>query len=173
MFERFTAEARAAVSAAVVQARHTGSHHCDTRHLLLALLEGSGARAALWDADANAAECVAALEGSVSAGSLDAEALASIGVDLQAVSARIDAVFGPDALRRGAARRGSRPRVAPDVKKALQLALREAVRLRDRSIDAHHLMLGVLRADCPGRRILARYVDLDLLRQALAGRAAA
>lgn len=172
MFERFTREARAAVSAAVLHARDAGSQRFDTRHLLLALLDGSGPRAALWDADANAAECVAALKRSVRDGSLDAEALASIGVDLEAVSARIDAVFGPDALRRGA-RVGARPRVAPDVKKALQLALREAIRLRDRSIDAHHLMLGVLRADCPGRRILARYVDLARLREALEGRAAA
>lgn len=172
MFERFTSQARTAVSTALTHARDAGSGSCDTRHLLLALLDGSGVRAAFWDADANASECVAAVQAAVRGGSLDAEALASIGVDLHVVSARLDAVFGPDALRRGV-RQGARPRVAADVKKALQLALREAVRLRDRSIDTHHLMLGVLRADCPGRRILARYVDLDLLREALEGRAAA
>jgi ATP-dependent Clp protease ATP-binding subunit ClpA len=172
MFERFTREARAAVSTAVMHARRAGAERFDTRHLLLALLEGSGPRAALWDADANAGKCVAALERSVSDAGLDAEALASIGVDLEAITHRIDAVFGPDALRRGA-RQDGRPKVAPDVKKALQLALREAVRLRDRSIDAHHLMLGILRADCPGRRILDHYVDLGRLRQALEGRAAA
>lgn len=172
MFERFTRPARAAVSAAVMQARDAGSARFDTRHLLLALLEGTGTRAALWDADADAAGLVEALEMSVRGGSLDAEALASIGIDLDAVSARMDAVFGPDALRRGA-RPSARPRVAPDARKALQLALREALRLKDRAIDEHHLMLGVLRADCPGRRILARHVDLNLLRQSLEGRAAA
>jgi len=48
---------------------------------------------------------------------------------------------------------------------ALEVSLRKAVRLRQRSIQTGHLMFGILRADSPGRALLVRAgVDTDALR---------
>ena len=62
-------------------------------------------------------------------GELDAGALASVGIDLEAVSASADEVFGRGALdqARRSPTKGHIPFTA-DAKKALELALREAVR---------------------------------------------
>jgi len=51
----------------------------------------------------------------------------------------------------GAARRRARPGThlafSPDARKTLELSLREALRLGDRSIDSDHVLLGLLRCD--------------------------
>jgi hypothetical protein len=109
--------------------------------------------------------------GATPATDLDPEALASLGIDLDAMRARAEEVFGPGALdvpvlaenRRGRTRRA---RFTPDAKKALELALREAVRLHDRQITSAHLLLGVLRdSDSPAVRTLtAAGADVDALR---------
>lgn len=104
---------------------------------------------------------------------LDADALAALGIDLDAIRARADEVFGPGSLdvptpserRRARAVRG---RLTPDAKKVLELALREAVRLHDREITSAHLLLGVLRdTGSPAcRTLVAAGADLDTLRGA-------
>jgi ATP-dependent Clp protease ATP-binding subunit ClpA len=54
------------------------------------------------------------------------------------------------------------------VKKALELALREAIRLKHRTIDGRHLVLGMLRAECPARgSLVSAGVDPARLRAAL------
>lgn len=54
------------------------------------------------------------------------------------------------------------------------LALREVIRLKQRSIGSTHLMLGILRADSPGRALLVDAgVDIDLRRTALEDQTAA
>jgi len=169
MFERFTKEARAAVVGAQQVARDTASRSIDTRHVLVALVEGPGPVArALGEAGGDAGVLAESARAELRAGGLDGDALAALGIDLDAVQRRADAVFGPDALARaGRARKGHIP-FTPDAKKALELALREAVRLRQRSIDSGHLMLGILRAESPGRALLRQTgVDPDALRQAL------
>ena len=98
-------------------------------------------------------------------GAEDAAALRTIGIDLDAVLARIEESFGPEALRaqapepkRGLLRRGRRGRrgrpsvlrFTPRAKKILGLALREAIRLGDNAIGSEHLLLGLLR-DGSGR----------------------
>jgi ATP-dependent Clp protease ATP-binding subunit ClpA len=176
MFERFTKDARAVVTGAQELARENGSRSLDTRHVVVAMLDRPGPvrralRATGCDTDALAAAGRSALR----AGGLDADALAALGIDLDAVRRQADAVFGEGALERAARRptSGHLP-VAPDAKKALQLALREAIRLQDRRIEDTHLMLGVLRAACPGRALLTDAgVETDALRAALEGRAAA
>jgi len=81
----------------------------------------------------------------------DAEALRSIGIDLDAVLARIEATFGPDALSARPARKGWFGRRAPSgrfsvrAKKVLELSLREALRLKDNHIGSGHVLLGLLR----------------------------
>jgi hypothetical protein len=104
---------------------------------------------------------------------LDRDALASIGIDLDEVQARIEATFGPGALsraaprgrqghparrrllrrgRRGPGRPGSNARVEPGhripltprAKKVLELSLREALGLGDNYIGMEHLALALI-----------------------------
>jgi hypothetical protein len=76
----------------------------------------------------------------------DAEALRSIGIDLDRVRARVEESFGPGALER--ARFGPTGGIAPfscRSKKVLELSLREALRLRHNYIDTEHVLLALLR----------------------------
>lgn len=169
MFERFTKEARAAVVGAQQVARETGSRSIDTRHLLVVLAENPGpVYRALGEAGAEARAVSSKARAELRAGGLDADALAGLGIDLDAVRRQANAVFGPDALE-GAGRtpRGHIP-FTPDAKKALELALRETVRLKRKSIDSPLLLLGILRTDNPGRALLRQAgVDTDALRTVL------
>jgi ATP-dependent Clp protease ATP-binding subunit ClpA len=146
MFERFTREAREVVETAQSVARTTGSSAIDSRHLLVALIErDAGASADLRAVGMRPEMLARSLRSALSAG-LDAAALASVGIDLDAVRERADAVFGEGALDRGS--RSSAKghiRFAPDAKKALELSLREAIRLRLNRIDGRMLLLGLLR----------------------------
>jgi len=169
MFERFTKEARAAVVGAQQVARETGSRRIDTRHLLAALVERTGpVSQALGAAGADAEAIAAKARADLRTGGLDSDALAGLGIDLDAVRRQTDAVFGRGALERASrAPRGHIP-FTPDAKKALQLALREAVRLRQKSIHSSHLLLGVLSGDGPGQALLLNAgVDTSALRAAL------
>jgi ATP-dependent Clp protease ATP-binding subunit ClpA len=169
MFERFTKEARAAVVGAQGVARDTGTRSIDTRHVLIALLEQPGpAYHAFVAAGADAEALAAMARADLRAGGLDGDALASLGIDLDAIRQKADGVFGPDALERaGRAPKGHIP-FAPDAKKALQLALRETIRLKQKSIHGGHLLLGILRAESPGRSFLLRArADTDALRNAV------
>lgn len=168
MFERFTKEARTAVIDAQLVARDAGSRTIDTRHVLVALAESTGpASRALGAVGVDRDGLAARVRDDLRAGGLDADALAALGIDLDAVRDRADAVFGPGALETAA----RSPRHVPfgsDAKKALQLALREAIRLGHRTIDGGHLLLGMLRLDCPAREALTHAgVDLEALRRAL------
>ncbi|MGA3564437.1 Clp protease N-terminal domain-containing protein [Melissospora conviva] len=168
MFERFSREARGAVTGAQQVARDTATRTIDTRHILVALAEGaSPAATALRTAGVDIHQFTATLRSELMSAAIDPEALAGLGIDLAAVRERTDATFGSGALDRV----GHSPRHIPftrDAKKALELALREAIRLRQKSIDGRHLLLGILDIECPGRDALtARDVDLHELRRAL------
>jgi ATP-dependent Clp protease ATP-binding subunit ClpA len=169
MFERFTKEARAVVVGAQEVARETGTRTVDTRHLLVVLLERPGPVAdAARAVEADGQAVVTQARADLLAGGLDADALAGIGIDLDAVRRQADAVFGPDALERAGRKAGGSVKFATDAKKSLELALREAIRLKHKGIDSVHLMLGILRAECPGRALLERAgVDAGELRTAL------
>jgi ATP-dependent Clp protease ATP-binding subunit ClpA len=110
----------------------------------------------------------------------DADALRSVGIDLDEVRRTVEESFGPGALERRA-RRGRRlgaghiP-VTAGAKKALELALREAIHLGHRSIATEHLLLGLVRDEgCSAARILAtrgadrERVRAEVLRQIAAG----
>jgi ATP-dependent Clp protease ATP-binding subunit ClpA len=119
MFERFTGDARTAVVQAQAHARRLGHRYIGCEHLLLAATStGEPASAALREhgVTPQAVETeIIRLVGPGQAASLfsalDREALASIGIDLEAVRARIEAGFGADAFTRAApdACRGNRP----------------------------------------------------------------
>lgn len=167
MFERFTTTARHAVIDAQTLASHNGAHRIDSRHLLLALLQTVEVRDALTAIGANAGQLTAEAGEDVAKAGLDAEALAAIGIDLAEVNRQAENVFGPEALA-GSTRSKRHVPFARDAKKALELALREAIWLHQRTISERHLLLGILRADCPGRQLLALHVDIATLRSALA-----
>jgi ATP-dependent Clp protease ATP-binding subunit ClpA len=145
MLERFTKQARAVIERAVEEAGALGADRIGPEHLLLGIaathgsvLDGLGLGYETLHADLVQ-----------SGGALDADALAAIGIDLGEVERRVEASFGRGALRGG----GSRTRFAPKARKALELALREAVALGDRKIGADHLLLGLMRD--PGERVRA------------------
>lgn len=138
MFERFTRGARDAIAAAAAEARALGAGAIGCTHLLL------GAASSVPELD------VAALREAErdAAGSRDADALAGLGIDLDAVRRQADETFGPGALESTRAGRRT-PRFAPGAKRALELALGEALRLRDKRIGPEHVVLGVLQTDDP------------------------
>ncbi|HEX5333228.1 MAG TPA: Clp protease N-terminal domain-containing protein [Cellulomonas sp.] len=152
MFERFTEEARAVVSGAVAEAGALGHDPVGAQHLLLGLLgPGAGAgyevlREAGLQADAAREIVRRRAPGGGALTRDDAEALRTVGIDLDVVLARLAESFGTDAVPEGRPRRG-RTRLSPSAKKALQLALREAIWLKSRSIGSEHLLLGLLRCD--------------------------
>ncbi|MEV5822454.1 Clp protease N-terminal domain-containing protein [Micromonospora haikouensis] len=162
MFERFTDRAREVVKQAAHEARAAGRRPIGTEHLLLAVLadpdnlasrvlSAAGVRAA----DLRAAVARHTAEGDAGLAEADAAALREIGIDLAAIVARIEESFGPDALRAAAPaprrrwgwRQRQRPGgpFSPRSKKALELSLREALRLRHRHIGTEHILLGLLR----------------------------
>ena len=69
----------------------------------------------------------------------------------------------------GGSKRG-RPRFARDTKKALELSLREAIRLRHNYIGTEHLILGLVRGGDPTVRDTLAALDVtpEALRAAVA-----
>jgi ATP-dependent Clp protease ATP-binding subunit ClpA len=110
---------------------------------------------------------------------IDPAALATLGIDLEAVRERVERAFGPGALsRRGRCRRGGAGTAVPftaRAKKALELTLREAIGVGERDLRTEHLVLGLLReGDGVAARVLAeRGVTLAAAREKVAGRDAA
>jgi ATP-dependent Clp protease ATP-binding subunit ClpA len=160
MFERFTQGARRAVVVAQDEAAGLAHHWIGTEHLLLGLLADDREAARLrpfgLTADGVRAEVVRAI-GRGEPG-LDPEALATLGIDLDEVRRRVESTFGPGALSGRGGRRGGQPPFTRRAKKALELALREAVHAGDREIRAEHLLLGLLReGDGVGARLLAAH----------------
>jgi ATP-dependent Clp protease ATP-binding subunit ClpA len=184
MFERFTRAARAVVVGAAEVARAHGHDQIGTEHLLLGLLDDRDGRAARilepWGVDRDVA--CAEVERIVGRGEpgLDADALATLGIDLDAVRERVERTFGTGALsgsrrcRRGLWRGAAIP-FTRRAKKALELSLREAIAMGDDFIGSEHLVLGLTReGDGVGAEILRpRGVTHDVVRAALERDAAA
>ena len=179
MFERFTAAARTSAVAAQNAARELGHDYVGTEHLLLGILAGDeSAGARLLSRFDLSREDVLAMHAGSEGGSLDAGALATLGIDLDEVRRRVEGSFGPGAL--APRDRCRRPRVrgaipfTPRAKRALELALREALALGHNHIGDEHVVLGLLGVeDCLAARILARHgLTLELTRTLVAGRSA-
>ncbi|HLS76553.1 MAG TPA: Clp protease N-terminal domain-containing protein [Nocardia sp.] len=165
MFERFSAHARTVVIGSQEQARALRSPRIDVEHLLLSLLRQGEPGLAELVAEAcgltpdSAREALTRAAADAPLGPEDAEALRSIGIDLDAVRETLAANFGEDALDRAEPpRRGGlfgREWIAGHIpftreaKKVLELALREALARKDRTIGSGHLLLAVLRAPNP------------------------
>ena len=184
MFERFTEHGRSAVVAALREAAGLDHGWIGTEHLLLGLLDDPDARAARvlepWQVSAGWVR--AEVERIIGRGEpdIDADALATLGIDLDAVRERVERTFGPGALSRRACRRGVVQRrlpFTPRAKKVLELSLREAVAMGDTYgfIAAEHVLLGLVReGDGVAADILrSRGVDRAAVRAALERDAAA
>ncbi len=182
MFERFDDEAREAVVAAQGEAAALRHGWIGTEHLLLGVLAtgGDGARllAGFGVDHAGVREDVLRTIGRGD-DDLDPAALATLGIDLDAVRERVERAFGPGALsRRGRCRRGGTSAHIPfcaRAKKALELTLREATALGARDLRSEHIVLGLLcEGDGVAARVLAqRGVTAASARARVAGRDAA
>jgi ATP-dependent Clp protease ATP-binding subunit ClpA len=178
MFERFTPEARRIVIDGVEIAQHLHHDFLGTEHLLIALADtgpniATRALLACGFDPARAREDLERIVGPSRGdlGEADAAALRSIGVDLDEVRKRTEASFGPGALERRRRWHGRRRlRVCglpfmPKAKHAIELALREAIRLDQRSIGPEHVLLGLLRIDATSTQLLhAQRIDPHRLR---------
>jgi ATP-dependent Clp protease ATP-binding subunit ClpA len=158
MFERFTTAARGVVVGAQASAREFQHDWIGAEHLLLGLLadeEGVAARVLTeLGADRRAVRTQVASQGSP-----DAEALKTIGIDLDAVRRQAEEAFGPGALDRQRRRRrtlfayrfadGGHIPFNSEAKSALEQSLRAALTHGDNFIGSEHLLLGLL-ATKPG-----------------------
>jgi ATP-dependent Clp protease ATP-binding subunit ClpA len=186
VFERFTAKARSVVTLAQQEARELGHPNIGTRHILLAILgepDTAGARAlGALGIDGNEVrdEIRRSNRERSTFSEEDADALRSVGVDLDEVRRRVEEAFGPGALERSTSGgRGvgvSHIPLTARSKKTLELALREAIHLGHRYIGTEHLVLGLVRDEaCSAARILAargadpERVRAEVVRQIAAG----
>ncbi len=143
-FERLTKDARAAIVAAVEEARATGRGSVEAEHLLLALASHPDLRALGLDHG----ELAAALAQE------EERSLAAVGI-----------AAGDFAMGVGH-RNPRRPKLATSAKLALQRAVTTAVKRGDRRIRAAHLLHGVLAAEhgrVP-RTLRIAGIDIDELR---------
>ncbi|MEU9039741.1 Clp protease N-terminal domain-containing protein [Streptomyces sp. NPDC048352] len=160
MFERFTLDARRAVTGAVDRARAAGAATVTEEHLLLSLLAGG----ALDRLDVDGAAVTAALEAARRRGGMsraDEEALAGLGIDLAQIVSRIEESHGAGVLAAPAPRRRTLTatlrtalgRPGPDrrhvpltqgAKKTLEQSLRIALGRGDRHIGTPHLLLALI-----------------------------
>ena len=164
MFERFTKRARVVVVHAQEIARERRSATIGSEHLLLGLFAVPDGLAAtiLLRLRVERAD----VEADLGRGApFDAEGLARLGIDLDEVRRQTEETFGPGALDRTRAAqgrwRGGHIPLERDAKKALELALREAVRLGHGFIGTEHLLLGLLHDGRARDVLVARGVGLD------------
>jgi ATP-dependent Clp protease ATP-binding subunit ClpA len=119
MFQRFTDTARHVLVEAQADARRLGHNYIGCEHLLLAAAATDEPVGAVLRENGVTTERIEAEilratgpgQAATPVSGLDREALASIGIDLDIICARIEAAFGPDALIRPlpAARQSRRP----------------------------------------------------------------
>jgi hypothetical protein len=174
VFELFTPEARDAVVEAQIEARELADDHVGTEHLLLGLLRlpvGRDTRVVALEpaglgprvlaelgitSDRARAEVQATMQGG-GPGLIDedAEALRSIGIDVNEIRRRVEETFGPGALDVPASA-GRQSAGAPAeigrgftsrAKQVMETAVIQSIRLGHRHIGAEHLLLAVAASD--------------------------
>jgi ATP-dependent Clp protease ATP-binding subunit ClpA len=161
MFERFTHDARDVVVRAQQEARMLRHNWIGSEHLLAAVLTKPQAAgvAILTGLGVTADGCRAAITeliGTGGFGTRDADALRTLGIDLDDVRRRVEAHFGEGALESPQRRRSRLPwrwrststaghlPFCSRAKRALERSLREALALGDRHIGVEHILLGLL-----------------------------
>ena len=164
MFERFTEEARWVVVHAQEEARDLRSERIEPVHLLLALTRdpgrgGTTLRGAGVEPDR--------LREALSHRALDADALAAVGIDLDAVRSAAEAAFGPGALDRGKPVPTGHLPFSDECKRVLEQTLRFVTRSQQKRIDSGHVLVGLLAvADPAVTQVLQQLgTDPDSLRE--------
>jgi ATP-dependent Clp protease ATP-binding subunit ClpA len=159
------------LGAAADTSRRLRHHYIGSEHLLLAIAEDGESIAAHVLAELGLspeeirAEIVSLVGyGESPRGRLDAEALATLGIDLDEVVRKVEEAFGRGALERTAS--GCTP-ICPRLKRALERAPLEA---GDVPLTPEQALLGLASVpDCVAAEILARHgIAADELRSALA-----
>lgn len=153
MFERFTEGARAVVKGAVVRAERQGAPVVTEEHLLLALLDGEGAKASFVLRTLGATDRRASLEAALTEarrrGGLsqaDTDALAGLGIDVTEIVTRVEETHGPGALaddREERVRRSGRRPFTREAKSVLEQSLRVCLGRREKAIGDEHLLLAL------------------------------
>jgi ATP-dependent Clp protease ATP-binding subunit ClpC len=178
MFERVTNRAKNALGLAQDEAKAMGHGFIGTEHVLLGLLrEGEGVagralRALGIELEATRAD-IAEIVGRGPRLVGDAQALRSIGIDLDEVLRAAADSFGADrvdnVLRDTSCKDSDRPRFVPRAKKVLELSLREAVRLGHKYIGTEHILLGIVREGqgVAAQILVTRTAGLDAVRDAV------
>jgi ATP-dependent Clp protease ATP-binding subunit ClpA len=147
VLERFASAARQAVVDARYEAGRAGQDKIRSEHLLLGLLAEPGEAA---DAMSAAGLALDDLRARVPRGkhpgpaTLDADALAALGIDLDAVRRATDATFGRGALDNVVIPGRRRLPMADDAKQALAGALKQAVRMGQGQITSGHMLLAII-----------------------------
>jgi ATP-dependent Clp protease ATP-binding subunit ClpA len=153
MFERFTKEARAAVTSSVEVSTRAGADSVTEEHLLLAMLEQEGTRAAFAFAALGVTDRRASVEAALAdarrRGGLsraDTDALAGFGIDVTEIVSKVEEAHGRGALQMGRKSRrwwaGHRS-FTPSAKDVLVQSLRVALGRGDRHIGGEHLLLAL------------------------------
>jgi ATP-dependent Clp protease ATP-binding subunit ClpA len=147
LFERLTDRARKVLLEAQAEAVENGVGFIGTEHLLMGMLrEGSGVAAlALAESDVELApvreRVLAAIAMYIPVERIDdASALASIGIDVDAVRAATESAFGEGALPD----RRNQPPFTPRAKSVLERSLAVSLRWRHRYIGTEHLLVGLI-----------------------------
>jgi ATP-dependent Clp protease ATP-binding subunit ClpA len=137
MFERFTDRARRVLVLAQEEARLLNHNFIGTEHILLGLIHEEDGVAA--------------------------QALASMGISLEAVRLSVTETIGPA----GRSMNPGSPPFTPRAKKVLELSLREALQLGHNYIGTEHMLLGLLReGEGVGAQVLVNLgADLSVVRQ--------
>jgi ATP-dependent Clp protease ATP-binding subunit ClpA len=149
MLERFTKPARRVVEAAVEHAHEARAVRVRPEHVFVALLREDDCLAVrvLTDLGAPPDRILAEVDARRDRyldglGDEDAEALATIGIDLEEVLRRVD----PEPEE---GRPRVRARFSREAKKVLELSLREAIALHHSYIGTEHILLGLSRVGDP------------------------
>jgi ATP-dependent Clp protease ATP-binding subunit ClpA len=182
MLERFSRSARVSVVLAQEEARELSAEEVRPEHLLVGALKSAGRDLSGvlggygLTADAIRDRLASTDRSDDESFEADAEALRSIGIDLQAVRDAVDGTFGADtydnALRKSGRRRRRRGHTpfTKSAKKALELSLREALAHKDNWIGCEHIVLGILRGgDKFTLGLITEHVDTAQLRAAVVG----
>jgi hypothetical protein len=142
-FTRFLAPARAAIVHAQEEARALEHEHIGTEHVLLGVIRAEDG--------------------------LAAPVLRSLGVTLEGTRDAVVAIVGRGPGEAVGDRKPGRMRFTGRAKKALELSLREALRLKHDHIGTEHLLLGLVRdRDGMAHQVLAAQgADEDAVRTAV------
>ena len=177
MFERFTPAARSAVIRAQDETRQLAHPMVDCAHVLLGILQdadstGSRALRSLGLEPNALREGVRRTHGAPFTDA-EVEALRTVGIELDEVRRRIEETFGQGALGRTfdprRARGGGHIPFTSGAKKALELALREALQLGHHYIGTEHIVLGLIRDERSSalRLLQTRGLDREKVRAAV------